>query len=120
MPDAAFRLRSAWIVLEGKSVNPLDWLSGGLPSISVSWYGTGGFTEGAQLIGVGERGQEMVWPSYEPYFSKYANAIAEHLGEAGGNTYYIDGNMVPVDARLAAALDVVAECVSGRRRMGVS
>lgn len=36
------------------------------------------------------------------------------------NNYYIDGDLASSDARLSAALDVVAERVSGRRRMGVS
>ena len=103
------------------SVNPLDWLNGGLPSISVSWYAKGGIIDEPTLYaaGVGEKGAELVWPSYEPYFSKYAEGIAEHIdGATTVNNYYIDGNLVSADARLAAALDVVAERVGGRRRMG--
>ena len=100
------------------SINPIDWLSGGLPSISVSWYAKGGIVDNATLIGAGEKGAELIWPSYEPYFSKYADAIADHIGGAGIVNYYIDGSMVAADARLSAALDVVAERVSGRRRMG--
>ena len=102
------------------SVNPLDWLSGGLPSISVSWYAKGGIVDGATLIGAGEAGPEAIIPLYEPYFSKWGDAIAEHMGGAGTvNNYYIDGNMVAADAALAAALDTVAQRVGGRRRMGV-
>ena len=56
---------------------------GSLPSFSVSWYAKGGFATGAQLIGVGEQGTELIWPEYSPYFDKYANAIAERIG--GGN-----------------------------------
>lgn len=45
-------------------------------------------------------------------------------GTPGGssvvNNYYIDGELALVDARMAAALDVVASCVSTTRRMGVT
>ena len=105
------------------SVNPLDWLTGGLPSISVSWYAKGGIIDEPTIYaaGVGEKGAELVWPSYEPYFSKYAAGIAEKMDVGGGtvNNYYIDGNLVAADAALAAALDTVAQRVGGRRRMGV-
>lgn len=103
------------------SINPLDWLSGGLPHISVSWYAKGGIVDGAQLIGAGEAGPEAIIPLYEPYFSKWGDMFAEHMdGKASTvNNYYIDGNMVAADAALAAALDTVAQRVGGRRRMGV-
>ena len=102
------------------SLNPLDWLSGGLPSIGVEWYAKGGIVDGATLIGAGEKGPEAIIPLYEPYFSKWGDMIAERMDVGGGtvNNYYIDGNLVAVDAALAAALDVVAERVNGRSRMG--
>lgn len=104
------------------SANPLDWLTGGLPKIGISWYAKGGFFDGASLIGVGEKGTELAWPSYSPYFEKYARGIAEYMepSDVTTNNYYIDGSLVSADARLSSALDVVAECVSGRRRMGVA
>lgn len=104
------------------SINPLDWLSGGLPQIGISWYGHGGFYDEptVMLPGVGERGKEFVWPDYEPEFSKYATAIASRMGGSSiVNNYYIDGSMIAADAALAAALDTVAQRVGGRRRMGV-
>lgn len=103
------------------SANPLDWLTGGLPSIGIDWYAKGGFFDGASFIGVGEKGTELAWPSYSPYFEKYARGIAEHMEPSGGttNNYYIDGNMIQTDAALAAALDTVAQRVGGMRRMGV-
>lgn len=103
------------------SVNPLDWLTGGLPKIGIDWYAKGGFFNGASLIGVGEKGTELAWPSYSPFFEKYARGIAEYMEPSGGttNNYYIDGNMIQTDAALAAALDTVAQRVGGMRRMGV-
>ena len=62
------------------------WGLGGVgkaPSIAIEWYAQGGIIDGAQLIGVGERGPELVWPSYEPYLSKYADAIAGAGGSDG-------------------------------------
>lgn len=101
------------------SINPLDWLTGGLPKIGIEWYAKGGIVDGATLIGAGEKGSELIWPSYEPYLSKFSDALVESMdGGKVVNNYYIDGNLVAADARLSAALDVVAESVNGRRRMG--
>lgn len=50
----------------------------------ISWYGMGGFVDDATLIGAGERGGELIWPSYEPYLGRYADAIADRLGGRGG------------------------------------
>ena len=103
------------------SLNPLDWLSGGLPSIGVEWYAKGGIVDGATLIGAGEKGPEAIIPLYEPYFSKWGDMIAERMDVGGGtvNNYYIDGNLVAADAALASALGTVAERVGNLRRMGV-
>lgn len=65
------------------SPNPLDWLEGGLPSFSIEWYAKGGIVDGATLIGAGERGAELIWPSYEPYMSQYADAIASKIDDKG-------------------------------------
>ena len=103
------------------SANPLDWITGGLPQIGISWYAKGGIVEGPTLIGAGEKGAEMIWPSYEPYFSRYADALADRMGGGAGTVnYYIDGSMVAADAQMAAALEVVADRARSRRRMGVA
>ena len=59
--------------------------SGTPPEINVNWYAQGGFSNGISfnLDGYGERGTELYWPSYEPYFEQYAKGIAEHM-PAGG------------------------------------
>ena len=59
------------------------------PSFSVDWYAKGGIVDGAQLIGAGEKGPELIWPSYEPYLSKYADAVAGSIGKTGGDVYNI-------------------------------
>lgn len=96
-----------------------DLLKGVIPHLSVTWAATGGIIQGPTLygVGVGERGPELVWPSYSPYLERYANALAGAMG-GGGNTYIIDGSAVAADAQLAAALEVVAQRVTARNRMG--
>ena len=74
---------------------PHFWVSGGefpygiggmgyMPQFGVDWYARGGIVDGATLIGAGEAGPEMIWPSYDPYLDKYASAIAEHMPARGG------------------------------------
>ena len=96
-----------------------DLLKGVIPHLSVTWAATGGIIQGPTLygVGVGERGPELVWPSYSPYLERYADALAGAMG-GGGNTYIIDGSAVAADAQLAAALEVVAQRVTARNRMG--
>lgn len=57
---------------------------GSPPEFSVDWYGTGGFADSPTLTGYGERGLEMYWPGYAPYFDKYAKGIAEHMPQGAG------------------------------------
>lgn len=64
---------------------------GRLPSFDVQWAAMGGIVDGATLIGAGERGAEFIWPSYDPYMSRYAEAIADAMPAGGGvtvNLYY--------------------------------
>lgn len=66
---------------------------GSLPSFSVSWYAKGGyFDEPTIFAGVGERGGEFVWPSYAPYLDRYADALSERMGGAGGVNVYLTYN----------------------------
>lgn len=78
------------------SVNPLDWLTQGVPQIYIDWYAKGGFIDEPTVLSVaGEsrRGGEFVWPSYEPYISRYADALvqAESKYDRGGDVI-ITGN----------------------------
>ena len=65
-------------------ISVADWH---VPIPYVSWYGKGGFADEATISGsgngYGERGLEMYWPSYAPYFDKYAKGIAEHMPASG-------------------------------------
>lgn len=59
---------------------------GRLPRFDVEWAAMGGIVDGATLIGAGERGAELIWPSYDPYMSRYAEAIADAMPAGGGIT----------------------------------
>lgn len=63
-----------------------DLLQGSIPSLGIQWYAKGGFADEptVTLNGYGEKGTELYWPSYEPYFDKYAQGIAEHMPKSAG------------------------------------
>lgn len=75
---------------------------GSMPSFGVKWYARGGYVEGAQLIGAGERGGEFIWPSYAPYLDRYADALASRIDGGGGQVVnlYLDGMRVNDDAAI--------------------
>ena len=70
------------------SINPLDWLKGGLPKIGVEWYAKGGILEKPTAFGIspngnvrigGEAGKEAVAPISE--LMDYVRvAVAEQTG----------------------------------------
>ena len=101
-----FNFSFSWpsIPLPHFSISPAGWsvgdlLHGSIPSLGISWYGEGGIVDGATLIGAGERGAELVWPAYEPYLTKYAEAIAKRMPHGNGGTHvYINGARVNDDA----------------------
>ena len=91
---------------------------GSLPHFSVSWYAQGGIIDKAMLFGAGEKGAELIWPSYSPYLDRYADAIASRMGGAGSTNVYIDGSIAATDARLSALLGEVVNYVIGTYAMG--
>lgn len=84
---------------------------GSLPHFSVQWKATGGIVNGAQLIGAGERGAELIWPSYSPYLERYADAIASRMG---GGSVYINATTV----NDAAVIDVTRRYLGELQRLG--
>jgi len=78
------------------SANPLDWLTNGVPHISVDWYAKGGIFNEASLIGVGEgRSPEAVLPLNDRTLGNIAGLIANKMQPAGagvvvtGNTFVV-------------------------------
>jgi hypothetical protein len=92
-----------------------DWSEVGPVSVPtnfrINWYGQGGFADdGATLSGYGQRGLEMYWPGYEPYFDKYARGIAEHMPNNGGVVINVNEMNVREEAdirRVAAELNTL-------------
>ena len=69
------------------SKNPLDWITEGVPSISIDWWARGGYVDEPTVLNLdvaGERGGEFVWPSYQPYLSRYAGAIVDEMDKQRG------------------------------------
>ena len=87
--------------------------AGSPPSFKVDWYARGGFFDEPTVFlpGVGERGTELAWPSYEPYFSKYAQGIADAMPQGG-----IDYDRL--GAAVARAIDGMAVNMDGRALVG--
>lgn len=89
------------------TVSPPGWkisdlLKGTIPDLGIKWYAQGGFTNGATILnGAGERGTEFVWPSYSPYFQKYANALAAAM--PNGTNVYINGTKINDDPAIEGA-----------------
>lgn len=65
------------------SVNPLDWLRQGPPSIGIEWYAKGGIIDEPTLIGAGEAGREAIVPLTEPNIAPFADAVADRLNGGG-------------------------------------
>lgn len=79
---------------------------GSPPSFGVDWYARGGYVDGAQLVGVGERGGELIWPSYSPYLDQYADALASRIG---GGDVYVNGVVNDAPAIRAVTKDYLVE-----------
>ena len=80
--------------IEG-SFNPIDWLSDGLPSISVDWYASGGIMTNPTIFGMngnramvgGEAGAEAILPlAY--FYQELSRIIDEKLGKIKVNAYF--------------------------------
>ena len=70
------------------SINPLDWISQGVPKISIDWYAKGGYVDDAVAIaGESPKGGEFIWPDYEPYLDIYADALAKRIDKGGGDSF---------------------------------
>ena len=98
----------------------IPWGIGGKgypPSISIDWYARGGYVDDVTLIGAGERGGELIWPSYAPYLDRYGEAIAEHMD--AGNVVYIDGARVNDDKAIQDAMLNLFQVLQRRGAMNV-
>jgi phage-related minor tail protein len=67
------------------SLNPKDWVTKGLPSISVDWYKTGGIATGPAVAGIGEAGSEAIVPLAGRRMLPFSQSIAEQMAGLFGN-----------------------------------
>ena len=98
----------------GFSLDPANFR---LPEIK--FYATGGYVSSPTLAMVGERGGELVWPSYGGYLDRYARAIAERMPErSGGTTINMGGVVVRETADVGRIMEEMELRVSRAERAG--
>ncbi|MCB2837234.1 phage tail tape measure protein [Streptococcus dysgalactiae subsp. dysgalactiae] len=100
------------------SANPLDWLKGGLPKISIQWYAKGGILTkptafgmtGNSLMVGGEAGREAVLPLNDQTLGAIGRGIAKTMtGILPPIQITITGNSVREDVDLTKLADMVGE-----------
>jgi phage-related protein len=69
------------------SLNPKDWIKGGLPKLNVSWHANGGIVKGSNggtIVGVGENGgDEAILPlSNKSKMKPFAEAVGKMMPES--------------------------------------
>ncbi|HFH6908456.1 TPA: phage tail tape measure protein [Streptococcus agalactiae] len=101
------------------SANPLDWLKGGLPKISIQWYAKGGILTkptafgmtGDSLMVGGEAGREAVLPLNNQTLGSIGRSIAATMPNKGTS---ITVNITDVVIREEADMKKLADYVAGR------
>ena len=103
------------------SANPLDWLSKGVPSISIEWYAKGGImtkptifgANGNNLMVGGEAGNEAVLPLNDKTLGAIGRGIAQTMGDNPTNiNITITGNVVREEADITRIADEVAQRIA--------
>lgn len=103
------------------SLNPIDWLSNGLPSIGVEWYAKGGIltkptvfgSNGNSLMVGGEAGNEAVLPLNERTLGAIGRGIAQTMGGLSPViNVSISGNNISEEMDINRIADVVAQKIA--------
>ena len=103
------------------SLNPVDWLSNGLPSIGVEWYAKGGIltkptvfgSNGNSLMVGGEAGNEAVLPLNERTLGAIGRGIAQTMGGMSPViNVSISGNNISEEMDINRIADVVAQKIA--------
>ena len=72
------------IKVDNFSLNPVDWVTNGVPKLWIEWAATGGLVDGATLIGAGEAGREAIVPlENRSAMQPFATAVSEDLQDNG-------------------------------------
>ena len=103
------------------SANPLDWLSQGVPSISIEWYAKGGIMTKPTIFGMngnnlmvgGEAGNEAVLPLNDQTLGAIGRGIAQTMGGTSPTiNITITGNTVREEADITRIADEVAQRIA--------
>lgn len=103
------------------SANPLDWLSQGVPSISIEWYAKGGIMTKPTIFGMngnnmmvgGEAGNEAVLPLNDKTLGAIGRGIAQTMGGTSPTiNITISGNTVREEADIIRIADEVAQRIA--------
>ena len=103
------------------SANPLDWLSQGVPSISIEWYAKGGIMTKPTIFGMngnnlmvgGEAGNEAVLPLNDQTLGAIGRGIAQTMGGTSPTiNITITGNTVREEADITRIADEVAQKIA--------
>lgn len=103
------------------SANPLDWISQGVPSVSIEWYAKGGImtkptifgANGNNLMVGGEAGNEAVLPLNDKTLGAIGRGIAQTMGNNPTNiNITITGNVVREEADITRIADEVAQRIA--------
>nr|DAW44482.1 MAG TPA: minor tail protein [Caudoviricetes sp.] len=103
------------------SANPLDWLSQGVPSISIEWYAKGGIMTKPTIFGMngnnlmvgGEAGNEAVLPLNDKTLGAIGRGIAQTMGGTSPTiNITITGNTIREEADISRIADEVAQRIA--------
>ena len=103
------------------SANPLDWLSQGVPSISIEWYAKGGIMTKPTIFGMngnnlmvgGEAGNEAVLPLNDKTLGAIGRGIAQTMGGTSPTiNITITGNIVREESDISRIADEVAQRIA--------
>ena len=103
------------------SANPLDWISQGVPSVSIEWYAKGGIMTKPTIFGMngnnlmvgGEAGNEAVLPLNDKTLGAIGRGIAQTMGETSPTiNITITGNTVREEADISRIADEVAQRIA--------
>ncbi|WP_247940537.1 phage tail tape measure protein [Streptococcus oralis] len=103
------------------SANPLDWLSQGVPSISIEWYAKGGIMTKPTIFGMngnnlmvgGEAGNEAVLPLNDKTLGAIGRGIAQTMaGTSPTINITITGNTVREESDISRIADEVAQRIA--------
>lgn len=103
------------------SANPLDWLSQGVPSISIEWYAKGGIMTKPTIFGMngnnlmvgGEAGNEAVLPLNDKTLGAIGRGIAQTMGGTSPTiNITITGNTIREEADIIRIADEVAQRIA--------